>query len=249
MFGLPLESLILTYLPSIVCGIHAVRTGRNTFWLWIMVIAPVLGPIIYVCAELVPEWFGGRTANRVRSNLDKALAPDREYRTAKAALEDVPTAGNRLRFGQTAMALEKYDEAEAQFREAAAGQFADDPTILMAHATVLLELKRYQEALSRLEQLRAVGKEGETPAAALAFARAYEGLGRTEEADGPYRFAADRMPGLEAAARYIAYMARAGRKDDATIGMTELERRLQRTPSAFRAEARRWRDFAAAALG
>jgi hypothetical protein len=244
-----LVGLVISYLPSIACGIHALRTGRNPMWLWIVLLLPPIGPVIYFFVEVVPELFGGRTANRMRSNLDKALAPDREYRTAKAALEEVPSAGNRLRLGQAAMALERYDEAEAQFREAAVGQFADDPAILMGHAQALLELKRYQEALERLEQLRAQGKEGETPAAALAFARAYEGLGRTEEADGPYRFAADRMPGLEAAARYVAYLSRAGRTDDAKIGMTELDRRLARIPSAFKAEARRWRDFAAAAVG
>jgi hypothetical protein len=249
MFGLPLPALLLTYLPSILCAVHAIRTGRNTMWIWLLVIAPGIGPLIYVIAELVPEWFGGRTANRVRAGLDKALAPDREYRTAKAALEDTPTAGNRLRLGHAAMALEKYDEAEAAFREAAIGQFADDPAILMGHAKALLELKRWDEALKRLEQVRAIGKEGETPDAALAFGRAYEGLGRFDEADGPYRFAADRSPGLESAARYVAFMARAGRTDDAKTGMAELERRFAKIPSHFRAEARKWRDFAASAVG
>jgi hypothetical protein len=146
------------------------------------------------------------------------------------------------------MALDKFDEAEAVFRDAAQGQFADDPAILMGHAQTLLELKRYDEALTRLQQLRAQGKEGETPAAALAFGRAYEGLKRYDEADGPFRFAADRLPGLEAAARYVAFMARAGRKEDAKTGLAELDRRLAKIPSHFRAEARRWRDYAAAAL-
>jgi hypothetical protein len=249
MFGLPLPALLITYLPSIVLAVHAIRTGRNTMWIWLLVIAPGIGPIIYVIAELVPEWFGGRTANRVRSGLDKALAPDREYRTAKTALEETPTAGNRLRLGHAAMALGKYDEAEAAFREGATGQFADDPAILMGHAEALLELKRWDEALNRLEQVRALGKEGETPAAQLAYARALEGLGRFDEAETPYRFAADRSPGLEAAARYVAFMARAGRKDDARTGMAELERRFAKIPSHFRAEARRWRDYAANAVG
>jgi hypothetical protein len=248
-FSLPLPALLLTYLPSIICGVHAIRTGRNTFWLWLFIIGPGIGPLIYVIAELVPEWFGGRTANRVRANLNKALAPDREYRAAKAALEETSSAGNRLRLGQAAMALEKYEEAEEQFAEAAKGQFADDPAMLMGHALALLELKRFGESLKRLEQLRAQGAVGQTPAAQLAYARALEGLGRHDEADAPYRFAADRSPGLEAAARYVAFMARAGRKDDARIGMTELERRYAKIPSHFRAEARRWRDYAANAVG
>ncbi len=65
--SLPLPALLLTYLPSIVCGVHAIRTGRNTMWLWLFIIGPGIGPLIYVIAELVPEWFGGRTANRVRA--------------------------------------------------------------------------------------------------------------------------------------------------------------------------------------
>ncbi len=249
MFGLPLPALLLTYLPSIVCAVRAIRTGRNTMWIWLLVIAPGIGPIIYVLAELLPEWFGGRTANRVRSGLDKALAPDREYRAAKVALDETPTAGNGLRLGHAAMALEKYDEAEAAFRGAATGQFADDPAILMGHAESLQALKLWDEALKRIEQVRALGAQGQTPAAQLAFGRALEGLGRLDEADAPYRFAADRSPGLEAAARYVAFMARAGRKDDARTGMAELERRFAKIPSHFRAEARRWRDFAANAVG
>lgn len=252
MFGglsLPLPALLLTYLPSIICGVHVIRTGRNTFWLWLFIIGPGIGPIIYVIAELLPEWFGGRTANRMRAGVSKALAPDREYRAAKTALEETPTAGNRLRLGHAAMALDKYDEAEAAFREAAVGQFTDDPAILMGHAEALLALKRWDEALKRIEQVRALGAEGQTPAAQLAYARALEGLSRFEEAEAPYRFAADRSPGLEAAARYVAFMARAGRKDDAKIGMAELDRRFAKIPSHFRAEARKWRDYAANAVG
>jgi hypothetical protein len=240
--------LILSYLPSLLCGVHAVRTGRPMFWLWILIIAPVLGPAIYVLAELAPEWFGGRTATRLRASMRKVMEPEREYREAKEAAYETPSAGARLRLGHAAMALKKYEEAEAQFRQAAQGQFADDPAILMAHAQALLELGRWQPALDRLEQLRAQGAPGQTPQAALAFGRAYEGLGRFEDADGPYRYAADRSPSLEAAARYVAFMAKAGRAEEAQIGMQELERRLAKIPSHFRAEARQWRDFAAGAV-
>jgi hypothetical protein len=245
---LPMPLVVQAIVVSIACAVHVVRSGGQLFWVWIFIIAPGLGALIYILAVLLPEWTGGRTANKVRVGIDKALAPDREYRTAKAALEETPSAGAKMRLAQAAMALDKFDEAEAVFRDAAQGQFADDPAILMGHAQALLELKRYDEALARLEQLRAQGKEGQTPAAALAFGRAYEGLKRYDEADGPYRFAADRLPGLEAAARYVAFMARTGRKDDAKMGMAELDRRVAKIPSHFRAEARRWRDFAAAAL-
>lgn len=241
--------ILLTYLPSLLCGIHVVRTGREMYWLWIFVIAPLLGPAVYFFAVLLPEMLGGRTARNVGKAARQALDPEREYRNALRALDDTPTVGNRMKVAQAAAALGRWSDAEAQWAQCVDGHWAEDPAILMGHANALLELQRWQEALTRLEQLRKLGRDGETPTVALAFARACEGLGRNQEADDAYRFAADRVPGLEAGARYVAFMAKTGRRQDAEIGMTEIERRLSKIASPLRAEARIWRDMAAKALG
>jgi hypothetical protein len=241
--------LILTYLPSLVCGIHVVRTGREMYWLWIFVIAPMLGPALYFFAVLVPEWMGGRTARGLGRATQQALDPERDFRNAMRALEDTPTIGNRMKVAQAAAALGRWDDAEAQWAQCVDSHWAEDPAVLMGHANALLELRRYQEALTRLEQLKKLGREGETPVVALAFARAYEGLGRNQEADDAYRFAADRVPGLEAGGRYVAFMAKLGRREDAEIGLAELDRRLAKIAPPLRPEARVWRDIAAKALG
>jgi hypothetical protein len=241
--------LILSYLPSLLCGIHVVRTGREMYWLWIFVIAPMLGPAFYLFAVLVPEWMGGRTARGIGRATQQALDPERDYRNAMRALEDTPTIGNRMKVAQAAAALGRWDDSEAQWAQCVDGHWAEDPAILMGHANALLELGRHQEALTRLEQLKKLGREGETPVVALAFARAYEGLGRNTEADDAYRFAADRVPGLEAGGRYVAFMAKVGRREDAEIGLAELDRRLTKIAPPLRPEARIWRDIAAKALG
>jgi hypothetical protein len=241
--------LILTYLPSLVCGIHVVRTGREMYWLWIFVIAPMLGPAFYFFAVLVPDWMGGRTARGLGRATQQALDPERDFRNAMRALEDTPTIGNRMKVAQAAAALGRWDDAEAQWAQCVDSHWAEDPAVLMGHANALLELRRYQEALTRLEQLKKLGREGETPVVALAFARAYEGLGRNQEADDAYRFAADRVPGLEAGGRYVAFMAKLGRREDAEIGLAELDRRLAKIAPPLRPEARVWRDIAAKALG
>lgn len=244
-----LFSLALTYLPSLLCGVHAVRSGQQMYWLWILVIAPLLGPLIYFFAVIVPEFSGGRTARSVGRVAQQALDPERDYRNAQRALDDTPTLGNRMRLATASEALGRWSEAEALWSQAADGHGAEDAAVLMGHARALLELGRYDEALKRLEQLKALGREGETPQVTLAFARAYEGLGRNDEADAAYRFAADRVPGLEAGGRYVAFMAKLGRRQDAETGMAELDRRLQKIAPPLRAEARIWRDMAARALG
>lgn len=240
--------LILSYLPALLCGIHVVRTGREMYWLWILVIAGPLGAAIYVLAIILPEMLGGRTARGMGHVAQQALDPERDYRNALKAMEDTESVGNRMRVAQAAAALGRWEDAEVQWEMCLTAHWIDDPTILMGHANALLELERYDEALKRLEQLKALGREGQTPQAALAFGRAYEGLGRFEEADASYRYAADRVPGLEAGGRYVAFMAKAGRKADAEIGLAELDRRLAKIAPPLRPEARIWRDLAARAV-
>ena len=241
--------LILTYLPSLLCGVHAVRSGQQMYWLWIMVIAPLLGPLVYFFAVLVPEFAGGRTARGVTRAAQQALDPERELRLARQALDDTPTLGNKMRLANAAQALGRWQEAEAQWAQSAQGHGAEDSAVLMGHGRTLLELGRFEEALGRLRQLKALGSEGETPQATLAFARAYEGLGRNEEADAAYRACVDRVPGLEAGGRYVAFLAKVGRRADAELGFAEIDRRLQKIAPPLRAEARQWRDLAARAMG
>lgn len=241
--------LILTYLPSLLCGVHAVRSGQQMYWLWILVIGGPLGALIYFLAVIVPEFAGGRTARGVTRAAAQALDPERDYRNAQRALDDTPTLGNRMRVANAAEALGRWQEAEAEWAQCAIGVGAEDPAVLMGHARALLELGRFDTALARLEQLKALGREGETPQVKLAFARAYDGLGRNEEADAAYRACVDRVPGLEAGGRYVAFLAKTGRRADAELGMAEIDRRLQKIAPPLRAEARQWRDLAAHAMG
>jgi len=244
-----MPSLILTYLPSVVCAIHAVRTGQQMYWLFILAIAPLLGPLVYFFAVMMPDFAGGRTARGVSRAAVQALDPERDYRSAQRALEDTPTVGNRMRIAQAAEALGRWQEAEQQWAQCIASGWTEDPTVLMGHARTLLELDRNEEALQRLEQLKRLGREGQTPQATLEFARAYEGLGRNTEADAAYRACVDRVPGLEAGGRYVAFLAKTNRKADAELGLTELERRLTKIAPPLRPEARQWRDLAARAMG
>jgi hypothetical protein len=246
----PMLMLILSYLPSLLCGIHVVRTGREMFWLWLFIIGPLIAPLFYFFAVLVPGWMGGRGARSVSRAAVQALDPERDYRNAMRALEDTPTVGNRMKVATAAEALGRWSDAEAQWAQCVEGHWAEDPTILIGHARALLEVGKFDKALERLEQVKKLGgREAEAPQAVLLAARAYEGLGRNDEADGAYRFAADRVPGLEAGGRYVAFMAKVGRKEDAEIGLAELDRRLQKIAAPLRPEARIWRDMAAKALG
>lgn len=238
----------LTYLIAIALCVHVVRTGREMYWIFIMLAFHPLGALVYFVANVLPEIIGGSTARRIGQAAQQALDPEREYRAAKQAVYDTATVGNRMRLASASAALGRFDEAERLYAEAAAGIHADDPALLLGRAKALIELGRSAEALPLLDQLGEQGEVGRTAPAALALGRAYHALGRTAEADSAYQWAAGRLPGLEGLARYTVFLAEVGRRDEAREALTEIDKRAAKTTSHFRKEAKMWRDFAAQAL-
>lgn len=241
--------LILSLVFSVALAVHVVRTGREFFWLWIILLLQPLGGLIYVVAVVAPDLFGGRTVRRIGGAAQSALDPHREYRLAKAAAAETPTAGALSRQAAAAAALGRHDEAEALYARAAQGPHADDPVLILGRAKALIELSRFAEALVLLERLHEVGGALDEGEEALAIARTLEGLGRTEEAERAYQRAIERLPGLESLARQAAFLARTGRRAEAREIVTELDRRIAKTHRQFRKEGRAWRDLAAEALG
>ncbi len=245
-FGLP---GLLTVAFLIAMCVHVVRTGRELFWLFIIILGfPPIGALVYFFAIVAPELFRGPTARKVGRVARETLDPLRAYRDAKSAHELTPTVHNQMRLAAAAAELGRNEEAEALYREAMQGVHEDDPALLLGRAKALIELGRAGEALTFLERLGAQGKDGETPQAMLALARAYDALGRVDEAAKAYDWTAPRLPGLEGVARQAAFLARTGQRAQAQEALAEIDRRLSRANPHFRKEGRAWRDFAAQAI-
>jgi hypothetical protein len=239
--------LLISLLISVLLCVHAVRTNQQIYWVFIILFLGPLGCLVYIVAILLPDMFGGTRAKRVGMAARDAIDPGREYRQAKAALDDSPTVHNRMRVAAAAAQMGRHAEAEQLYAEGAQGIHADDPTLLLGRANALIELGRAAEALPLIDKL--LGEQAtRSPATALAQARVYEAVGRYAEAQTAYEWAAGRLPGLEGLARYAAYLARIGRRDEAADHLAEIDRRLERANPQFRREGRTWRDLAAQAL-
>lgn len=243
----PLWLVGLWLLACIGLCVHVVRSGRELFWLWIILVFQPLGAVVYLVAIFLPELLRGSGAQRLQAAARETLDPTREYREAKAACDETPTVRNQSRLAHAAAALGRHDEAERLYAEAAHGIHAEDPALLLGRANALLELNRGAEAITVLEKLGA-DPEAHSPAATLAFGRAYEAVGRQADAARALKEASERVPGFEGMARYAAFLARSGRRDEARAIVDDLDRRMTRLRGHFRKEAQQWRDLAARGL-
>lgn len=83
--------LSVSLLIQIALVVHAVRTGRDRMWIWILIFAPVVGSIAYLIVELIPEMLGARTVRALQKGAKRALYSeiiDRERRAPRAYRHD-----------------------------------------------------------------------------------------------------------------------------------------------------------------
>ena len=66
----------LSLLLAIALCVHAVRSGQQLYWVWIILVFQPFGGIVYLIAIVLPEMFGGTTARRVSQAARATLDPD-----------------------------------------------------------------------------------------------------------------------------------------------------------------------------
>src|SRR5215831_8369976 len=74
---------LLILAAQVVCAIHVVRTGRPYWWLFLIVMVPAVGVIVYFVAELLPGLLGSRGARQAVSGATKVFDPGRGLRAAQ----------------------------------------------------------------------------------------------------------------------------------------------------------------------
>ena len=65
MMTFGLGGLVLFLVFAVALCAHVVRTHQDTFWLWIILLFPWIGGLVYVAIIILPGLFRGPTARKV----------------------------------------------------------------------------------------------------------------------------------------------------------------------------------------
>lgn len=236
--------IVASMLLQIVCAVHAVRTGRNQIWLFVILIFSVIGCLVYFFAEVLPEMRGNRHVRTARGAAMKKLDPERDLREARSRLELADTIANRVALADALAGLDRHGEAAAAYREALAMMPMDDPRIETRLARALFESGDSSGALAVIEALPDAPGTGEGDQRLLLKARILAELGRSAEALALYADLVTRVAGEEARCRYAALLLETGDRMQARGVLEEVERRAKRLDRTQRYAEREMYDWA-----
>jgi len=224
----PFVGLGLHVLVALFFAIHAVRSGQSMYWLFILFAFPLLGSIVYFVVVFLPASRLERGARKIVAGVAKAIDPARELREARSAFEYTPTAGNQSRLAAALLEADMPEEAAANYEACLKGPFASDPLIRFGAARAFVECRRYPQALSHLDAIRASDPEFRPEQVALLRARALAGDGRVADARSEFDAALARFGSFEVRAEYAIWAVSSGDAATASRLKADLDQTMKR---------------------
>jgi hypothetical protein len=224
---MPFIGIGLHILVALFFAVHAVRTGRDIYWLLILFMFPLLGSIVYLFAVYLPDSRLQHTVRKTVSAAAKSLDPGRDLREAQHAFDLTPTAQNQMRLAAALLEAGATAQAAEHYEACLKGPFATDPDIGLGAARARLQSGHSVAAIELLEAIRAQNPDYRAEQVSLLLAQAYGQAGRAQDARTEFASAVHRFGSLEVRAEYAIWALSVGDRDSAKAQYQEIAQSMK----------------------
>ena len=225
---MPFVGIGLHVLVALFFAIHAVRSGQQIYWLFILFSFPLLGSIVYFAVIYLPDSRLQSGARKVVVAAARSLDPTRELREARAAFEYTPTAQNQMRLAAAQLEAGAADDAASNYEACLKGPFASDPEIQFLAARAFLDSGQPAKAVDLLTAIRAAGPSFRAEQVSVLRARALAAAGRSAEAGAEFESAHRLYGSFEVKAEYAIFALSSGDAETATRLQSEIDEVVSR---------------------
>jgi hypothetical protein len=237
------------YILSAALIVHCMKTGRNTIWIWVLMLLPGIGGLAYIAAEILPAAFRSRTAKRTVRGVRKALDPEQDLRRFEATARVQGGVAAQQRYAEELVKQNRAAAAVDVYRQALKGLYEHDPGLMLGLARAQFAAQQAADARQTLDELIVHNPDYKSQDGHLLYARALEAEGNTTKALEEYRVLSGYYAGAEAAVRYAQLLRREGQRDDARRVLRELLEHAQHAPGHYRRTQSEWLGVAEREVG
>jgi hypothetical protein len=242
---------ILSGLISVGMIVHCIKTGRNTIWVYVLVVLmsmPFVGSAIYAGVEILPELLRSRTSRRAMRGIRSTIDPEGDLRRAETAMKVTGDVASRQRYADELVRLGRAAEAVTIYKNCLTGVFAEDPKLLLGYAHAQFAAGDASGSRQTLDDLIRKNPDFKSADGHLLYARALEAEGNGDKALSEYAALAEYYPGAEATVRYALLLKRSGQDPLAQQTLQALLERARYAPGHYRKAQQEWLDEAQKAL-
>ena len=239
--------LILMYAVQISLIVHVMKTGRSTYWVLVLLMAPGIGALAYIIVEILPNLQNDMRARRALRGVRRTLNPDGDLRRRQIEHQLSGSVDASRHLATELMEKGRYGEAVTHYRTALSGIYEHDPDLLLGLATAQSGDGDATGCKHTHDTLKETNPEYRSPDGHLLYAKSLEELGDLERAEEEYSTLAGYYPGVEARVRYAQLLERVDKQEDARQEYDSIVAAAELAPKHFRKAQKEW--LAAAKTG
>ena len=206
---------ILTAIIQFSFAFHALKTGRDQKWIWIIILAPVVGCLAYYFMEVFPHSREERQLRKRIHDIAKSLNPDGELKRRTEDVANAASVENRAKLADECLEKGMFDEAIRLYEGCLEGPHENDPRILFACARAYFYNGNHRQAEEILQRLEKAHPRFRRDEAQLLEARVLEAIGETNRSIEIFERLRATYVGFEAKYRYALLLKRLGREREA----------------------------------
>ena len=232
--------LILSAIVQIALIIHVVRTGRPTYWVFIILIAPGIGSLAYAIVELLPELSGNYRARSAVRGVRKTLDPGGDLRRLEKQHKMSGSVDATRHLAGELMEAGRFQEAIGRYEDALTGLYEQDPDLLLGLATAQFANDQFEETRQTLDRLKQHNPDYRSSEGHLIYARSAEACGDLDSAREEYAAVSVYFAGAEARVRYGRFLESQGDNNDALAEYEEIITAAELAPRHYRVAQKQW---------
>ena len=198
--------LILSVLLQVAFVIHIVKTGRNTTWIWIVIMLPVAGAIAYLILEILPDLTNSRAGRTAGRKVTSVINPNKSLNHAAHNFSVSDTVENSMRLADECFSKGLYEDAKTLYEKCLVGIHSNDPAVMVGLARAEFMLRHYSNTKSLLDRLIENNPEYKNQDAHLLYARTLEALNDIAAAAHEYEVLHGYFSGPEASFYYGMFL-------------------------------------------
>jgi len=176
---------------QIACAVHCLRgkcTSRN--WIWLILVFPLIGSLIYLLAEVFPHWGSPRRTN---PNPLRYRPSEKEIQSERENYRKIPEIRSLEKQAEICLQSGQPLEALNHLRACLKGPCEDDPELLYKLAEAAFQAREFSQAQEALNKIRALSDY--SPAKVrLLLARSYAAQGSNEKAKPLFEYLLAQYP-------------------------------------------------------
>jgi hypothetical protein len=229
----------IIYVIQILMIIHVFRTGRNMYWVMILLV-PGIGMLAYLIVEILPDLMNDYRARRAFRGITKTLNPGADLRQRQREHKFSGSVDAARHLASELIERGSYYEAIQHYEKALTGLYEFDPDLMFGLATAQFGNDQFDETQKTLDLLIEKNPDFKSSEGHLLYAKAVEACGDDEKALGEYKIVAGSYAGAEAQLRYGLILERLGNNDSALVEFEEILAAAELAPRHYRQAQREW---------